>query len=73
MKFVLQPNYPKKLPTALNFKPMGAFLWLEGSQILINGNHFATYDENWNRVTLQNDVINYFDNFPTKPIRGKIT
>ncbi|VIO97500.1 Matrixin family protein [Brugia malayi] len=35
-KFVLQPNYPKKLPTALNFKPMGAFLWHEGSQILIN-------------------------------------
>ncbi|VDM09791.1 unnamed protein product [Wuchereria bancrofti] len=65
-KFVLQPNYPKKLPTALNFKPMGAFLWHEGSQ----GNHFATYDENWNRVTLQNEVINYFDNFPEEPIRG---
>ncbi|CAG9537330.1 unnamed protein product [Cercopithifilaria johnstoni] len=67
-KFVLEPNYPKKLPVALNFKPMGAFLWHEGSQ----GNHFATYDENWNHITLQNDVINYFDNFPAKPIRGVI-
>ncbi|KAL3984702.1 Matrixin family protein [Acanthocheilonema viteae] len=69
-KFVLETNYPKKLPAALNFKPMGAFLWHEGSQVLINGNHFATYDENWNHVTLQNEVMNYFDNFPAKPIRG---
>ncbi|VDO24367.1 unnamed protein product [Onchocerca flexuosa] len=71
-KFMLEPNYPKKLPAALNFKPMGAFLWHEGSQVLINvkGNHFATYDENWNQVTLQNEVVNYFDNFPAKPIRG---
>ncbi|OZC12070.1 peptidoglycan binding domain protein [Onchocerca flexuosa] len=69
-KFMLEPKFPKKLPAALNFKPMGAFLWHEGSQVLINGNHFATYDENWNQVTLQNEVVNYFDNFPAKPIRG---
>ncbi|MCP9259794.1 hypothetical protein DINM_002995 [Dirofilaria immitis] len=69
-KFVLESNYPKQLPVILNFKPMGAFLWHEGSQILINGNHFATYDENWNHVMLQNEVVNYFDNFPAKPIRG---
>ncbi|VDK82366.1 unnamed protein product [Litomosoides sigmodontis] len=66
--FMLELNYPKKLPAALNFKPMGAFTWHEGSQ----GNHFATYDENWNRVTLQNMMMNYFDNFPAKPIRGVI-
>ncbi|VDK69350.1 unnamed protein product [Onchocerca ochengi] len=65
-KFMLESNYPQKLPAALNFKPMGAFLWHEGSQ----GNHFATYDENWNHITLQNEVVNYFDNFPAKPIRG---
>uniref|UniRef100_A0A8R1Y1J9 ZnMc domain-containing protein n=1 Tax=Onchocerca volvulus TaxID=6282 RepID=A0A8R1Y1J9_ONCVO len=69
-KFMLESNYPQKLPAALNFKPMGAFLWHEGSQVLINGNHFATYDENWNHITLQNEVVNYFDNFPAKPIRG---
>uniref|UniRef100_A0A0R3S5F7 ZnMc domain-containing protein n=1 Tax=Elaeophora elaphi TaxID=1147741 RepID=A0A0R3S5F7_9BILA len=69
-KFVLESNYPRELPAALKFKPMGAFLWHEGSQVLINGNHFATYDENWNYITLQNAVMNYFDNFPGKPIRG---
>uniref|UniRef100_A0A915PSL1 Peptidase metallopeptidase domain-containing protein n=1 Tax=Setaria digitata TaxID=48799 RepID=A0A915PSL1_9BILA len=66
--FALEADYPKRLPATLNFKPMGAFMWIEGSQ----GNHFATYDENWNYVTLQNEVINYFDNFPAKPIRGTI-
>lgn len=35
-KFILERNYPKKLPDELNFKPMGAFLWHEGSQVLIN-------------------------------------
>lgn len=38
--------------------------------LIFKGNHFATYDENWNRITLQNTVVNYFDNFPAKPIRG---
>ncbi|VDM99593.1 unnamed protein product, partial [Thelazia callipaeda] len=71
-KFVLESDYPKKLPANLNFQPMGAFLWSEGSQIITNGNNFATYDENWNRITLQNKIENYFDNFPRKPIRGKI-
>lgn len=33
---MLELNYPKKLPAALNFKPMGAFIWYEGSQVLIN-------------------------------------
>ncbi|MFH4974907.1 hypothetical protein AB6A40_001616 [Gnathostoma spinigerum] len=71
-RFRLDPEYPKRLPSSLTFKPLGAFRWTDNRQYILNGHHFALYDENWNKVTLEARLSKYFGNLPDVAIRGAV-
>uniref|UniRef100_A0A914D5R0 Peptidase metallopeptidase domain-containing protein n=1 Tax=Acrobeloides nanus TaxID=290746 RepID=A0A914D5R0_9BILA len=64
-QFVLDSDFPKRVPSNMRFNPTGAILWNDGHQILFSSSgDFAVYDEYWNQATSVNKVSNYFPSLP---------
>uniref|UniRef100_A0A914WR98 Peptidase metallopeptidase domain-containing protein n=1 Tax=Plectus sambesii TaxID=2011161 RepID=A0A914WR98_9BILA len=57
-------DFPKTLSDLVTFTPTAAFEWRDGNIVLLGGDTFATYDENWNTPTFVHKTTDYFNGFP---------
>jgi len=64
-KWMLDGDFPKRIPSSIGFRPNGALLWIDGHQVLLSDTgKFAIYDEYWNEATKVDLISNYFPDFP---------
>uniref|UniRef100_A0A0R3RQ54 Olfactomedin-like domain-containing protein n=1 Tax=Elaeophora elaphi TaxID=1147741 RepID=A0A0R3RQ54_9BILA len=62
--FYLARKSPQKLTKKMPVYPRAGFQWVDGNQVLVEGENFATYDAYWNVPTFTGLTTNYFPQFP---------
>ncbi|CAG9533130.1 unnamed protein product [Cercopithifilaria johnstoni] len=62
--FYLARKSPQELTRKMPIYPRVGFQWVDGNQVIIDGEKFATYDAYWNVVTFTGLTANYFPQFP---------
>lgn len=62
--FYLARKSPQTLTTKMPVYPRAGFQWVDGNQVLVEGDNFATYDAYWNVATFSGLTTNYFPQFP---------
>uniref|UniRef100_A0A183HAK8 Bulb-type lectin domain-containing protein n=1 Tax=Onchocerca flexuosa TaxID=387005 RepID=A0A183HAK8_9BILA len=55
---------PQILTKKMPVYPRAGFQWIDGNQVLVEGDNFATYDAYWNVATFSGLITNYFPQFP---------
>ncbi|VDK75832.1 unnamed protein product [Litomosoides sigmodontis] len=62
--FYLARKSPQQLTKKMPVYPRAGFQWIDGNQVLVEGENFATYDAYWNVATFAGLTTNYFPQFP---------
>ncbi|KAL3984628.1 hypothetical protein ACH3XW_35315 [Acanthocheilonema viteae] len=62
--FYLARKSPQQITKKMPVYPRAGFQWIDGNQVLIEGENFATYDAYWNVATFSGLMTNYFPQFP---------
>uniref|UniRef100_A0A8R1XZP4 Uncharacterized protein n=1 Tax=Onchocerca volvulus TaxID=6282 RepID=A0A8R1XZP4_ONCVO len=62
--FYLARKSPQTLTKKMPVYPRAGFQWIDGNQVLVEGDNFATYDAYWNVATFSGLITNYFPQFP---------
>ncbi|EJD73639.1 hypothetical protein LOAG_18947 [Loa loa] len=62
--FYLARKSPQTLTKKMPVYPRAGFQWIDGNQVLVEGDNFATYDAYWNVATFSGLTTNYFPQFP---------
>ncbi|VDM10311.1 unnamed protein product [Wuchereria bancrofti] len=62
--FYLARKSPQTLTKKIPVYPRAGFQWVDGNQVLVEGDNFATYDAYWNVATFSGLTTNYFPQFP---------
>ncbi|VDM99322.1 unnamed protein product [Thelazia callipaeda] len=62
--FFLARKSPEVLTKTVTLYPRAGFQWIDGNQVLVEGDNFVTFDPYWNLATFAGKMSDYFPYFP---------